>query len=133
MQDIPLDQLVPTTPLYLTKDDVGEEGVNLTIAGFKLKAVGHGDTADQRCIMGFVENVKPMVVNKTNMGRVKRITGATTTGEARGKTINVYNDPEVEYAGKLTGGIRVRPAVSEAPPPAPVANDGFEDFDDIPY
>ena len=124
MQDISLDSLVPTQSDYLTKDDVGETGINLTIAGFKIDTVGKGENADQRCIMGFVEDHKPMVVNKTNMNRIKHITGAETTGQARGKKINVFNDPMVEYGGKLTGGIRIRPVAEAA---APQVDDDFAD------
>ena len=109
-QDIPLDSLVPSESKYLSKEDVGEEGMNLTIAGFKIDTVGQGENADQRCIMGFVEDVKPMVVNKTNMRRIKHITGAETTGQARNKKINVYSDPLVEFGGKLVGGLRIRQA-----------------------
>ena len=95
--------------------------MNLTIAGFKIDMVGQGKDQEQRCIMGFQEDVKPMIVNKTNMGRLKHITGAETTGQARGKVINVYNDPMVEFGGKLTGGIRIRQA-TQAP-----QGQGFDD------
>jgi len=117
MQDIPLDSLVPTQSEYLTKDDVGEQGMNLTIAGFKMATVGKGESADERCIMGFLEaDIKPMVVNKTNMNRIKHITGAETTGQARGQRVNVFNDPMIEFGGKLTGGIRIRPATTQTAP-----------------
>ena len=125
MQDMKLDDLVPTTSIYLTKDDVGEQGKNLTIAGFKIETVGNGADADQRAIMGFTEDVKPMVVNKTNMQRIKHITGAEMTSQARGKVVNVYNDPMIEYQGKLTGGIRIRPATTQ---PAPA-----DDYSDVPF
>lgn len=131
MQDIPLDSLVPTQSEYLTKEDVGETGMNLTIAGFKMDMVGKGDDADQRCIMAFAEDVKPMIVNKTNMNRIKHITGAQTTGQARGKVINVYNDPMVEFGGKLTGGIRIRNATTP-PDPAP-AQASANDMGDVPF
>ena len=111
MNDVPLDSLVPTKSEYLTKDDVGEQGMNLTIAGFKIETVGQGADADERCVMAFQEaDIKAMVVNKTNMNRIKHITGAETTGQAVNKVVNVYNDPMVEFGGKLTGGIRIRPA-----------------------
>jgi hypothetical protein len=125
MEDISLDSLVPTQSNYLTKDEVGEEGKNLTIAGFKMEEVGQGPDSDTRCIMGFVEDVKPMVVNKTNMNRLKHITGAQTTGQARGKTINVYNDPMVEFGGKMTGGIRIRQATTQPAPNVMDPNDSI--------
>ena len=132
-QDVPLDQLVPSESKYLSKEDVGEQGMNLTIAGFSITKVGQGADADDRCILHFNEgNVKPMVVNKTNMARIKHVTGAETTGQARGKAINVYHDPMVEYGGKLVGGLRIRAAANQVPENTytnPVPDDG----DDIPF
>jgi len=125
MEDISLDSLVPSQSEYLTKDDVGEQGLNVTIAGFKMAEVGRGQDADMRCIMSFQEGVKDMVVNKTNMARLKHITGAETTGQARGKQVNVYNDPMVEFGGKLTGGIRIRPVTATAPEMAPPVDDSI--------
>ena len=123
MDDVSLDSLVPTKSEYLTKDDVGEQGLNLTINGFSMAEVGQGQDADQRCILHFNEaDTKPMVVNKTNMNRIKHITGAETTGQARGKRVNVYNDPMVEFGGKLTGGIRIRPEAPES-----------DDTNDVPF
>lgn len=127
-QDVSLDSLVPSESNYLTKEDVGEAGKNLTIAGFKIDTVGKGENAEQRCIMGFQEaDVKPMVVNKTNMRRIKHVTGAETTGQARGKRVNVYNDPMVEFGGKLTGGIRIRAATDQDAPLSPEGKDDFND------
>lgn len=131
MQDIPLDSLVPTKSDYLSKEDVGEQGMNLTIAGFKMEMVGNGADADNRCVMAFQEpDVKPMIVNKTNMNRIKHITGAETTGQAVNKVVNVYNDPMVEFGGKLTGGIRIRPAAAPAQVPGQQAPD---DMSDLPF
>ena len=131
MQDISLDSLVPTKSDYLSKDDVGEQGMNLSIAGFKIESVGSGSDAEDKCILVFQESeIKPMIVNKTNMQRIKHVTGAETTGQARGKTINVYNDPMIEYQGKLTGGIRIRPEAPVAAMPPPTG----DDFDnDLPF
>ena len=114
MEDVSLDSLVPTQSLYLTKDDAGTSGLNVTIKGFSMETVGQGRDSDERCILHFEEDHKPMVVNKTNMNRIKHVTGAEMTGQARGKKINVFNDPMVEYGGKLTGGLRIRPVVATA-------------------
>ena len=46
-----------------------------------------------------------------------------------GKQIELYNDPDVDFAGKIIGGIRIRPPVT-ASAPAPAETD-FSD--DIPY
>jgi len=139
MDDIPLDSLVPTKSKYLTKDDVTETGVVLTIRGFKMETVGQGNDADERCILYFTEeDYKPMVVNKTNMQRIKHVTGAETTAQARGKQVCVYNDPMIEYGGKLTGGVRIKPLPESGlnvgrKPRSDFEGSGMVDDDDIPF
>lgn len=129
-ENTPLDSLVPSESKYLAKEDVGEAGKNLTIKGFTRETVGHGADADERTVMHFTEEVKPMVINKTNMARLGVITKARTAGEAAGKKINVYNDPMIEFGGKIVGGIRLRPVQESAPKQA----ESTESFDDsIPF
>ena len=69
-------------------------------------------------------NTENRSVNKTNMSRIKIITKSETTGQARGKRVNVFNDPFVEFGGKLTGGLRIRECQSQTAP--------ADDFDDSP-
>lgn len=107
--DTPLDGMVPSKSNYMSKEDAGEDGLDLTIKGFAQETVGDGPDADERTVCYFEQDVKPMVINKTNMHRIGHITGAKTAGEARGKKINVFNDPFVEFGGKMTGGLRIRP------------------------
>ena len=111
-----LDDLVPSESKYLTKEDVGEEGLDLTIKGFKRATVGEGENADERAIIGFMEDVKPMVLNKTNMRRLKVILKAETTDDCKDKVVNVYNDPLIEFGGKIVGGIRIRQSQGRAEP-----------------
>jgi len=112
-QDIPLDELVPSESKYLAKEDVGETGLDLTIKGFKREMVGQGEDSDERAVMGFEESVKPMVLNKTNMRRLKVIFNAETTKDVVGKRINVFSDPLIEFGGRIVGGIRIRQAQAE--------------------
>ena len=103
-----LDELVPSTSKYLAKEDVGTTGMNLTIAGFKRETVGNGADADERAVMYFKEDFKPMVLNKTNKNRLKHYLSVTTAEECAGKKINVYNDPDIEFGGEIVGGLRIR-------------------------
>jgi len=123
-----LDKLVPSESKYLAKEDAGTEGLNLTIKGFKRETVGSGKDADERAVIYFEEDVKPMVLNKTNKNRIKHYLGVSTSEEAAGKVINAYNDPDVEYGGEIIGGLRLRGAQDGAVVPSE------EDFnDDIPF
>ena len=102
------DQLVPKDSKYLAKEDAGEDGIILTIKGFKMESV-KGDQGDEdKVIMYFEEDVKPMILNRTNSQLIGVVTGAQNAGEARGKKIVVYNDPTVGFGGKITGGLRIR-------------------------
>lgn len=102
------DQLVPTNSKYLKKEEVGEDGVILTIKGFKYETV-EGDSGDeQKLIMYFMENYNPMVINRTNAQLIAVATGAANAGDAKGKEIVVYSDPTISFGGKVTGGLRIK-------------------------
>ena len=128
--EMTFDELVPTNSKYLTKDDVGEDGVNLTIAGFKRENLegDHGD--EEKTIMGFVEEgYKPMVLNKTNSQLIPLLTGAENPGEAKGKQVNVFNDITISFGGRITGGIRLRKPIGSGSK----AQSTDEPNDEIPF
>jgi hypothetical protein len=120
-----LDELVPSTSKYLAKEDVGVAGKNLTIEKFTRESVGRGAAAEDKAIMHFKEDVKPMVLNPTNKNRLKHYLQATTAEEVIGQVVNVYNDPDIEYGGEITGGLRIRGA--KAAEPDALATDDFDD------
>jgi hypothetical protein len=131
LNSLSFENLVPTNSKYLTKNDVGDDGLILTIKGFK-KEILEGDNGDEeKVILYFVEDVNPMVLNRTNSQLVGIATGAANAGEARGKQIVVYNDPSISFGGKVTGGIRIR-KMQGAPRQAPVA-DPMEFESDVPF
>ncbi len=124
-----LDELVPSESKYLKKEDVGEQGRNLTIRGFDRAELDSDSGKQIKAIVLWEEDAKPLVLNVGNKERLKAICGATTTEAVTGKVINVYNDPMVSFGTKVTGGIRIRPASvdNDIPPTPPM------DFnDDIP-
>jgi hypothetical protein len=129
MNAMSFDQLVPSNSKYLTKDDVGEDGIVLTIKGFRMETLKSDDGEEDKTVLHFVEDVKPMVLNRTNAQLVGVATGAKTAGEARGKQIVVFNDPTVSFGGKITGGLRIK-KIAGQPKVAPKAKD---EADDIPW
>ncbi len=123
------DELVPSQSKYLAKGDVGEDGLILTIKGFKMESVKSDEGDEDKVVMYFEEDVKPMIVNRTNSQLIGVATGAKSAGDARGKQVVVYNDPTVGFGGKITGGLRIkkvagapRQAAPRATPPG-VSND----------
>jgi hypothetical protein len=108
INEMSFDQLVPKDSNYLSKEDVGEDGVVLTIKGFKQETIKGDEGDEQKMVMYFEENYKPMIVNRTNAQLIGIATGAKNAGEARGKEIVVYCDPTIGFGGKVTGGIRIK-------------------------
>lgn len=127
------DQLVPSNSKYLGKNDVGEDGLILTIKGFRMETLKSDEGDEDKMVMHFMEDVKPMVVNRTNAQLIGVATGAANAGDARGKKIVVFNDPTVGFGGKITGGLRIK-KVTGAPRPAAAAT-SVDNFDDasIPF
>lgn len=126
LNNLSFDQLVPSNSKYLTKDDAGEDGVVLTIKGFRMETLKGDDGEEDKMVMHFMEDVKPMVLNRTNAQLIGVVTGCKTAGEARGKQLVVFNDPTVGFGGKITGGLRIK-KIAGAPKAAPKASDVLDD------
>lgn len=129
MNSMTFDQLVPSNSKYLGKGDVGEDGIVLTIKGFRTETLESDDGNEEKTVMHFIEDFKPMVLNRTNAQLVGVCTGARTAGEARGKQIVVFNDPTISFGGKITGGLRIKKVAGA--PRAAAAKDPVEA--DVPW
>lgn len=129
-----LDELVKSNSKYLQKEDVGTAGKNLVVKGFKKVVVEADGTEEDKIAMFFTDDsLKPMLLNVTNKNRLKiACEGARTTDDVKGKTINVYNDPFVEFAGKVVGGLRIRNAQPETASTV-VAGGKIDEDDDLPF
>lgn len=125
LNNLSFEQLVPSKSKYLTKDDVGEDGMILTVKGVRMETLETDEGNEDKVVLHFIENVKPMVLNRTNAQLIAVATGAKTAGEAKGKKIVVFNDPTVSFGGKITGGLRIRKATGQ--PKAAPANDMPDD------
>lgn len=126
LNDMSFDELVPSQSKYLSKADVGEDGLILTIKGFRTETLKSDEGDEDKMVMHFVEDVKPMVLNRTNAQLVSVATGAKKVGDAKGKQVIVYNDPTVGFGGKITGGLRIK-KVTGAPKAAPTRTAGSDD------
>jgi hypothetical protein len=118
INDMSFDELVPSKSKYLAKSDVGDDGVILTIRGFKHEEIEGDDGTEEKTVMYFREGgYKPMILNRTNAALLAGATGVGTAGEAKGKQIVVYNDPSVGFGGKITGGLRIKKVPGPAAAP----------------
>lgn len=94
---------------FLTKHDV-EPPVLVTIKGCEQMDVSMESQAQElKWVLHFHEVEKPLILNVTNGRLIAGITHSEESDGWIGKQIMLYNDPNIMFAGKLTGGIRVRP------------------------
>ena len=99
---------------FMKKEDVPASGSQFVIASVSVEEIG-GE--DRKPVVKFQDGRK-FVLNKTNAGRISFALGTSEVEQWAGKTITLYNDPTVEYGGKMVGGIRVAtpaPTVPAAP------------------
>jgi len=118
---------------YLKKEDLDEQGNLCTIKSFvKQNVAQEGEDAEQKYVMFVHEFPKGLVLNATNRAILEKIYGGDTD-DCVGNMVVLYVDPNVSYAGKITGGIRLRaPRGKAKPAPAPKVNP--DDIDnDIPF
>lgn len=67
-----------------------------------------------KTIAYFQENdIKPMILNKTNMNTIAEIYGTPYVEEWQGRAIQIYYDKTVRFSKKTVGGLRIRPFVPE--------------------
>lgn len=91
---------------YLKKEDIdGPIAVNVTDVWSEAVL----NAGRKKLVVSFREFEKPLILNKTNIKRFARIFDTGDTTAWRGP-ITLYVEQGVEYAGRVVGGIRVRPA-----------------------
>jgi hypothetical protein len=107
-----VSQMLPST--YLKKDDI-ENPVIVTIDHLEeTNVAAMGQPEEKKWVIFFSEYDKGMVLNSTNIHSIVASTGCGDTDDWPGKEVVLYNDPTVSYAGKVTGGLRIR-AKQQAP------------------
>lgn len=119
---------------FLKQSDVGA-GVLMTVAGCSQHNVAQqGAEPEMKWCLEFHESDKPLVLNVTNIQLCERIFGVDDSDEWIGKKIVLYTDPNVSYAGKIVGGVRVRAPKkgAVAPPPVKLPVETPDD-DEIPF
>ena len=92
---------------YLKQTDVHDETLVTVVKVGKANVAREGDEPEFKWLIRFKEFTKPMVLNSTNIKRLARACG-DDTDEWTGKQVMLYVDPDVEFAGNVVGGLRVR-------------------------
>lgn len=114
---------------YLKKEDVTPDKL-VTIANLVQEDLSmENQPPEMKWVMYFNENLasdgsnKPIVLNWTNIQLCAIAVGSEDTDTWVNKQIVLFNDPTVSFAGKMTGGIRIRPAKNQQPSgPAPTGD-----------
>lgn len=119
---------------FLTKNDV-EPAVLVTIKSYEQMNVAMESQApEDKWTLSFRELDKPLVLNMTNGMLIAAITGSEDFDKWLGKQVVLYNDKTVSFAGKITGGIRVKAPQGGQPNPDYVGDDPPPPTDEeIPY
>lgn len=118
---------------FLKKEDV-EPDVLVTIKGYEKTNVAlESQAPEEKWTLSFRELDKPLVLNSTNGQLIQAIAGSGDFDDWIGKQIVLYNDKTVSFAGKITGGIRVRASRRPQPVQADFDNDPeLQGRDEIP-
>jgi hypothetical protein len=99
---------------FLKKEDV-EPAILVTIREIAHENVGlESQAPDMKYVMYFDEQEKGMVLNTTNAELCSEALKSDETDDWIGHKIVLFNDPNVMYAGKRVGGIRVRAPKAQA-------------------
>ena len=99
--------------VYLSKDDLaGETPVRLV----NVQPESLPGAARRKLVAQLEGYEKKLILNSTNLMALASLFGTTNTAHWRGE-VTLSVDPNVTYAGKRVGGIRVKPVQPAAPKP----------------
>ncbi len=114
---------------FLKRDEVGR-GALFTIAEVREENIAkEGAPEELKWCIHFEETEKPLVANWTNLQLIAKVAGDENSDNWPGTKIVLYDDPNVGYAGKIVGGIRVRapkPGATTKPALAPEPDDEID-------
>lgn len=112
---------------YLKQSDVDDDTEVTVEKVGKGNIAKEGDEPEYKWMVKFREFKKPMILNSTNIKRLAKACGSDETDEWVGRTAILYVDPDIEFAGNVVGGLRIRAAKKGS-------KSGFEDMkDDVPF
>jgi len=115
---------------YFAREDVGD-GLVGTISSISWEDVSLPDMpAEEKWVVYSKEHIKGLVLNKVRGRQISEIAGGPSEDEWVGTSIEMYDDPTVEFGHKVTGGIRVRKPKVEAEAKQASADTVADDLND---
>lgn len=87
----------------------GEEKI-LTIKFTKKEEVKNTDGKKQECLVAhFIENEKPMILNKTNCKMISKAHGSPLIEDWVNKKVKIYSQGGIKAFGEVVDALRIRP------------------------
>ena len=101
-----------TNPNYLGDYSMPTDGSDLIVTIDYVRyeeVVGTNGRKENKVVAHFVEkNIKPMILNKTNMKTITKVYKTPYIEEWGGRKIQIYFDKTVKFARDTVGGLRIR-------------------------
>jgi hypothetical protein len=116
---------------YLKQSDVDADTVVTVEKVGKANVAPKGEEAEFKWLIRFSEFTKPMVLNSTNIKRLAKACDSEDTDDWIGKQVVLYVDPDVEFAGNVVGGLRIRAHKKDVQPRQVMPKQTGGKFDDI--
>ena len=117
---------------YLKQSDVDGE-IDVTVAKVGRQNISkEGEEAEYKWLIRFTEFTKPMVLNSTHIKRLARACKSEDTDDWIGKKVKLYVDHDVEFAGNVVGGLRIKGSAPEHGSRSQAAKPTGGTFDEMP-
>ena len=100
-------EVFPNTSEWLKVDDIPDEGLTATIDSYDVQDFKNDGKTQRKPVLYFKEDVKALVLNKTNAGSITTIVGSDELDDWIGTKITMV-PREVEFAGKQVWAIRIQ-------------------------
>ena len=120
-----------STGKYLKREHVTEEGSTHKVVSCTEEPINLSDGGSEMKWILTLENLKPIVLNATNIRRCVAAFNTSETNDWVGRSIVCYDDPEIEFGGRQVGGIRLRAVPTKSKSKAKSKKP--TDVDEIPF
>jgi hypothetical protein len=103
---------------FLKQSDVPKPLIVTIYSYGEVNVAKEGAEEDMKWALNFKELSKPLILNSTNGQIIAEIAGTDDFDGWLGTKVVLYTDPNVMYAGKRVGGLRIRaPRTAQIAPP----------------
>tara|TARA_R110000764_G_scaffold210625_1_gene296605 strand:- start:660 stop:1025 length:366 start_codon:yes stop_codon:yes gene_type:complete len=99
---------VISTGKYLRRESVSPEGQTHQVIRCVEEEINSADGGSELKWILYMSDLKPLIMNATNIRRCISALGGSQTDSWVGQSLVLYDDAEVEFGGKVVGGVRVR-------------------------